>query len=242
MRKADKKENNFPKLTNLKTIKKDFKNDTALSRSSSNILYIGVELDTIKLDYELVNFPFMPPPPPPPPGKNEDIDTIKWNLIASEYSQKFKSNPVYPFYYSWGNSEKFDSWNDTKLLIEIDTNTITKQLVTNRYFQKEYYPAYPILIKNEGTDTIIIGYDRFIPIILEAKDSTKQWKPIEKMFSFKCGNGINSILLPPNNIIISSKVIYKGDYKTHLRIKLGENYSNEFKGSINYSQFQNSEY
>tara|TARA_R110000751_G_scaffold125869_3_gene227613 strand:+ start:3757 stop:4314 length:558 start_codon:yes stop_codon:yes gene_type:complete len=185
----------------------------------------------------------MPPPPPPPPnGKNEEYDTIKWNKITSIFSQKFKNNPVYPFYYSWGNPEKFDSWNDAKILIEIDTNTITKQLVTNRYFQKEYYPAYPILIKNEETDTIIIGYDRFIPIILEAKDSTKHWKPIEKMFSFRCGNGINSLLLPPNNIIISSKVIYEGDYKTDLRIKLGENYSNEFKGSINYSQFKDSEY
>ena len=95
----------------------------------------------------------MPPPPPPPPnGKNEEYDTIKWNKITSIFSQKFKNNPVYPFYYSWGNPEKFDSWNDAKILIEIDTNTITKQLVTNRYFQKEYYPAYPILIKNEETD------------------------------------------------------------------------------------------
>ena len=64
--------------------------------------------------------------------------------------------------------------------------------------------------------------------------------PIEKMFIFKCGNGINSIMLPPNNIILSSKVIYTGDYKTHLRIKLGDNYSKEFRGAINYSQFKES--
>jgi ribosomal protein S18 len=33
-------------------------------------------------------------------------------------------------------------------------------------------------------------------------------------------------------------MIYKGNYKTKLRIKLGENFSNEFYGTINYRQFE----
>ncbi|WP_298248336.1 hypothetical protein [uncultured Christiangramia sp.] len=234
----------FPVLTNIKTVKK-IKTDSLITRSSSSILYIGYLKDTIELNYELVDFPFNPPPPPPPPpenGKVQEIDTIELRKIFNTYNEKFKSNPVYPFYSGWEESRKFKSWNETNINIEVDTNTIIKQLVIDKYFRKEYYKAYPVFIKNQENDTINIGYDRFIPIIVEAKDSTNKWKPIEKMYSFMCGNGINSLILPPNNIIISSKVIYQGDYNTELRIKLGDNYSNKFKGSINYSQFQDSRY
>ena len=234
------KQDNFPKLTNVKTVQSKFKNDTSVSRSSSNILYIGNLKDSIKLDFSLVEFPFAPPPPPF--NDNGKLDTVESKKIITKFNQKFKSNPVYPYYLSWEKSQKFNAWDSSKVSIQVDTNTITKQLVVNKNFQKEYYTAYPVLLKNEEQDTIRIGYDRFIPIILEAKDSTNQWKPIEKMFSFMCGNGLNSLILPPKDIIVSSKVIYKGDYKTDLRIKMGNNYSNKFKGSINYSQFENSRY
>lgn len=233
----------FPVLTNIKTVKK-IKSDSLISRSSSGILYIGKLKDTIDLNYELVDFPFNPPPPPPPPqnGKVQEIDTVELDKIFNTYNKKFRSNPIYPFYYSWEESRKFKSWNETKINLEVDTSTIIKQLVIDKYLHEEYYSAYPVFIKNQENDTINIGYDRFIPILVEAKDSTNKWKPIEKMYSFMCGNGINSLVLPPENIIISSKVIYQGNYETELRIKLGDNYSNKFTGSINYSQFQDSRY
>jgi hypothetical protein len=55
---------------------------------------------------------------------------------------------------------------------------------------------------------------------------------------YGCGVGISSVILPPNECALTFAPIFKGNYKTQLRLKLGENYSNIFYSSINYRQFQ----
>ena len=98
--------------------------------------------------------------------------------------------------------------------------------------------GYPVLLTNNHTDTVTVGYGVILPLEMEAKDSTGLWKPIEKRFIYACGMGLNSIILPPNEIILTSAPIYKGDFKTDLRLVLGDNFSPVFQGNINYSQFE----
>ena len=52
------------------------------------------------------------------------------------------------------------------------------------------------------------------------------------------GTGVESIILPPKQIVVTSELVYTGDFKTKLRMKLGSNYSREFTGSINLTQFE----
>ena len=55
----------------------------------------------------------------------------------------------------------------------------------------------------------------------------------EKIYLFMCTR-LNSIFLPLNEVILTPAPIYKGDYKTDLRLALGDNFSPVFKGNINY--------
>ncbi len=99
--------------------------------------------------------------------------------------------------------------------------------------------AFPVLIQNQSKDTIVIGHGYEIPIITEAKTKDGTWKPIEKNRIYGCGNGLHAIILAPNEIVISSELVYAGNFKTSLRLKIGTDYSKEFSGTINESQFQN---
>ncbi|MFI2743333.1 hypothetical protein ACG2LH_11370 [Zhouia sp. PK063] len=232
----------FPVFVNIETVDEQLKIDTsAMVRSASNVLYIGKDLDTISLNYKWAGFSPFPPPPPFSPrhlSKNVKIDSVKFRNKVDDFLKKVKENPVYPYYADFLEIDKFKSWSKAKVLIRIDTSIVTKERAINQYSDEDiFYQAYPVYIKNEEEDSVIIGYDRFIPLILEAKDSLNQWRPIEKNYKFKCGMGISGIILPPKYVIISSKIIFKGNFKTQLRLKLGNNYSNEYMGYINYSQF-----
>ena len=60
---------------------------------------------------------------------------------------------------------------------------------------------------------------------------------LSEILTYICGNGLGKIMLPPNEIVVTSAMIYNGHYKTDLRLKIGKNYSKPFKGTINYRQF-----
>ena len=94
------------------------------------------------------------------------------------------------------------------------------------------------MIQNIGTDTITIAYGDFLPLITEAKDSIGNWKPIEEKWTYMCGNGVGSIILPPNEIGLSATMVYHGNYPTTLRLRIDSSFSNEFMGRINYRQFE----
>ncbi len=117
-----------------------------------------------------------------------------------------------------------------QLGIKVDTN----QIIIN----KKKLKSFPVAIYNKSTDTISIGSHGRIYYILEAQTQTKQWEPIQKYSIPFCGTGMVSIILAPKEMAISSILKYKGNFKTKIRIKMGQNYSNEFYGYINKSQFE----
>lgn len=110
----------------------------------------------------------------------------------------------------------------------------------------EYYKApekrvnkksYPILIKNQSSDTLSIGFGDILPIVTEVQDSIGNWKQIERPFIYDCGTGLTQFYLPPNQIAISALRENYGANNTKFRVKfrLGEYeiYSNEINGNIN---------
>lgn len=134
--------------------------------------------------------------------------------------------------------------------IEIDSLELAE---SQKEYQKQYtkhlkihYKANPFYIYNYSKNPQeilkpIAGGDLFI--IIEAKDKKGIWKPIEyfEQFSFLCGTGHQNYLLKPKSYILGAIKKYDGNFETQMRIKLKSFeknfYSNEFKGKMNYSQF-----
>ena len=184
------------------------------STSSYSFLYIGPYKDTIAVNpvsrYDLA------PPPPPPPGS----DPINY---PSNFHPK---DPLEGYFTAYPYCESYPLAEDTALSIQIDTH-----LITNNH-------TYPVLLTNPTSDTIYVAYGRRLPLVLEAKDSLGFWKPIEERFVYGCGMGLRTVFLPPNYIILTEVPIDTGAFKTDLRLKLGDNYSKPFAGSIHYRQFE----
>lgn len=214
--------------SNIKSIKR---NSSWLETVEYNILYIGDKMDTIYPDYNINFYPSLPSPPPFP-------NNIKKDSIVSKIKSSNKKIKTNPYLLDYLENKQYKWYYESKIKIIVDTLQIIKKedIFDNNNFT--FFDAYPIIIKSKENDTIKIGVGNNISMTLEAKDSIGNWKPIEETFKYMCGTGLNTIILPPKTIIISSVMIYKGNYKTKLRIKLGGNFSNEFYGTINYRQFE----
>jgi hypothetical protein len=191
----------------------DDENPTSLSTSNYNFYFIGEVKDTVYIS-PFINF--SPPPPPPFPSGSKTTNT----KIITEHENPFKK-----YYIEWDEVRNYKNWKQAKIDIQVNTAII----ISN---------SFPIMLTNSETDTIFIGYGSQVPLIMEATDSLGNWKPIQKRFIYMCGNGVGSIILPPNQSVITLAPIFKGNYKTKLRIALGDNHSKPFIGFIAYRQFE----
>jgi hypothetical protein len=184
-------------------------------------LYFGQEKDIIALDYRIIPYPL--------------------DIVGEEKNKNYPI-PNHQFYKEYilgvptDNSTRPDSG---KIEIIIDTNqTICN--IESKFYQDSIiaFQAYPVLLKNTSNEPKIMGRGQYLSIIMEAKDSLGKWKAIEKEYSHTCWTITPYIILPPNEILITSASIYDGNYKTLLRLKIGENYSNEFWRTINLTQIE----
>lgn len=199
-----------------------------LSRSWSGVLFIGEKKDTIEIDGFLSNYDQLLPPPPSPFSDLAETPSPKQDVpaIPSEYMEDLDLS-VYPH------------WSESQLQIIVDP--LNKIKTDNGGLEKgQVTDSWPVLIENIEGETIQIGYGSRIPLIAEAQDSSGNWMPIEKVNKYRCGTGLNTITLPPNKVLLTSVKIYEGDYQTKMRVRIGNHVSNEYDGSINYSQFYNS--
>lgn len=220
--------------TNYQTFKRVAK---SMSTANYEILYIGKWTDTIIPDYTLKYFPILLLPQSKSKKKYDPYDTTGHYKRLIEH----KMHPYYRSFYSIIRSDKYTHRQNTPLTITVDPSQSIKNddRLVNR--EEPFFDAYPVLIENISQDTISIGYGHFLPIILEAKDSTDTWKPVERNWTYGCGVGVGVFILPPKEMILSATTNYHGNYQTTLRLKIEDNISNEFKGSINYSQFKSSQ-
>lgn len=159
-------------------------------------------------------------------------DTIKLGIVGFETFVPINKNsktenrkrPNADYYIEWNKESRFKFMRELKIEIQISSKRINN--------------FYPVLLRNATKDTIPIGHGSIIPLILEAKDKTGKWKPIQKRFSYMCGNGVGTVILPPSEIAVTLAPIFKGNFRTQLRVSMGSNKSNSFWGNINYRQFQ----
>ena len=121
---------------------------------------------------------------------------------------------------------KYKSPDSTDIKLIIDTS---KVILNQRY---------AVLVVNTTRDTLSIGYETHLPIILEALDKRGLWKPIEEKYVYFCGTGLGTLFLPPDEIVITYAAVYTGEYRTKLRLRYGRVVSQTYTGSINLTQFE----
>ncbi|MBD8488646.1 hypothetical protein IFO69_07815 [Echinicola sp. CAU 1574] len=191
----------------------DVKKETWLSTGNYYVLYIGKEKDTLYVDHFLYS-------PPAPPDSNDSVITV--------FEKRNNINTLKPFLkeLSYNDEYTYPYAQDTNIVkIHVDTT-------------QKIGAGYPVLIRNSENDTIILGTENRIMAQLEACDSTGNWSKIEEEYLYICGFGLRSLMLGPNQVVLTKVPIFTGDYLTDLRLKLGDNYSNVFSGYIYYRQFE----
>lgn len=103
----------------------------------------------------------------------------------------------------------------------------------------DFFYANPVILTNNDSQDVQIGYGYYIPLIMQAQNKKREWIDIESYYVSDCGTCLNMIYFKPNEITITTSVIYDGNYETKLRLRLGENnFSNVFTGKINRSQIE----
>lgn len=123
-------------------------------------------------------------------------------------------------------------------------------------YKESMYKSYPVFAINTTKDSLpisdgycedyqgrkqLVGYT--LHLVMEAVDTDGKWKPIEKSFDRMCGTGLVPAYVPPGEVMITAANIYKGDYKTKLRLRIDCKKgctmicSNVFEGTINRGQF-----
>lgn len=97
--------------------------------------------------------------------------------------------------------------------------------------------AYPVFLKNNQADTIIVANAFKLPLMLEAKDRFGNWLPIEHRVRYHHGQ-VGSFLANGETILTACPIII-GNYETDLRLAVRFRkdqfpfaYSNSFKGSV----------
>ncbi len=187
-----------------------YENATWLTTSQYGIYYIGLKSDTLFLN------PFIGSPVPPILEDTNQQNVIAYRTEASHFKK---------YYIDWLEEVDYPYAEESEIQIRVDSS-------------KSIYNALPVWLTNLDVDTVLIGYGTHIPLVLEAMDSIGTWIPIQEPFVYFCGVGVNSIFLPPNESVITFAPIFKGDFKTKLRLALGAHHSDPFDGFINYRQFE----
>jgi hypothetical protein len=195
-------------------------------------LYFGQLKDTIVPNYRI-----RPYPPPPPPLTIVGDSVIKPTDKYEQYPKP--DHEIYEDYFPVYASDDCVRWDSTTIEVKVDTN----QTICNidfRTFQDSTFAfkAYPVFLSNQTNKTIVIGYGTHIALIMEAKDDQGKWRPMERNYTYFCGTGLPDIVLPSKESVVTSATIYKGDFETDIRLKIGDNYSQVFRGKINLTQLE----
>ena len=196
-------------------------------------LYFGQLKDTLVIDYKIRLYP--PPPQPmivyqPVAGKDSIV----------EPDDKYKDfrggdeHEAYEDYFTIADIAGQIPWDSAIIQIHIDTTRTIANLDFGGFQDSTFaFKAYPVLLTNMTDQTAVVGYGTHIALTTEVKDKNGQWRPIERPYTYMCGTGLPIIILPPSESVLTSAPIYQGDFDTDIRLRIGDNFSQTFKGTVN---------
>ena len=197
----------FPKLTHTNGIDSTFNynGDTLREISFANygLYYIGkykkeIALDSGKISWGVIFIP--------PGFTKEDIE---------KYNNKKKTGFACYTLSTDKIRKSLRNGEYSKNSVEVDTAS----RIGNHY---------PVLLRNLQKDTCVIGIGGQLPLVIEAKNPKGVWKAIQHKYEIGCSSGTEILFLPPQEIALTFAPIYKGSYKTQMRVCLGQNRSKPF--------------
>lgn len=156
----------------------------------------------------------------------------------------------------WTNNYKIPwsrKYSDKTLSIFVDTtiktNSQVEYLSEDTQIAKDStinYCSFLFSIKNISDSTVYLGRTFSVFFInREAKNKNGSWVKVDKKLSELgiCGTGEPTIILKPNELVISKVKRYKGSFVTDFRLVFGYDsnivYSNVFRDSIDERTLQN---
>lgn len=131
---------------------------------------------------------------------------------------------------------------DSGLVVIVDTNQVVGTTEANagartnaRTAAAATYDALPVIIKNTTGKSLVVGSGTTIPVTLEALDKGNNWRTVETTI---LGNntGDDKIILKPGDIVVITVPVYSGSFKTLMRVRVFDNYSEPFTCYLNHSQ------
>lgn len=146
------------------------------------------------------------------------VEAIAYRIDDKEIQSHFTSNTL-------------DITIDTKYILPLETVVWS----ANKNIH-HFYEAHPIFIINRSDSLAKIGFGRNVRLIAEAMDTDGIWKPIERNYVYRCGTGLVSIYLAQGKMACVLFPKYDGDFKTQLRLRIENSYSQTFSAYINRSQ------
>ena len=96
-------------------------------------------------------------------------------------------------------------------------------------------PAIKIVFINNSESEISTELSPYF--IMQARDRRGNWRDIETGDMAFCGTGRRTFRIHPKHYALAAGPIYEGGFKTKLRVRYHNIYSNEFDGSVNPAQF-----
>lgn len=128
---------------------------------------------------------------------------------------------------------------DSGLVVIVDTNQVVGVTEANSGARNNTssasYDAFPVIIKNSTNKNLIVGTGTTIPVTIEALDRGDNWKTIETNVANN-STGTGKIILKPGDIVAVAVPVYSGSFKTLMRVRVFDNYSESFTGYLNHSQ------
>lgn len=198
--------------------------------------HFGVLTDTFKYDADVIVKLFAPPEPPPPPDMVGSYKSSERSLdpVQQERYDEALAN-LLPHMQEYGMDKGYHVPNEGDIELYVD---VTQKLKVLDFTSKEIVKlSYPVVLCNTSNDTIIAGYGTSLQVVMEAKDPQGDWVPIEKHRRYGCGNGLMIYTIFPGEQLLTAAPIFSGSFETQLRLKMGDNYSEPFNGSIDPGQF-----
>lgn len=154
-------------------------------------------------------------------GQNKDSIVFERWFVLGDHTN---------FWCQTFHSKNLNLWQ-SRVKIHLDLSQSIKKINS-----KNVYFGFPVIIENLEEDTIQLGINWDIAMVLEAQDINGFWKACEKPLKRGCVLGPKTIGIPPGNFVLTNAFAYEGDFETKLRIRIGDNYSNTYMGRINKAQ------
>jgi hypothetical protein len=201
--------------------------------SSYSPLYLGPLKYRVEINYTLSHVHSVPPPPQTLEETESELfsKTREYRHEVNRPFRKDDSDWTDTTYFKLESPDNDKFWSETQLDIYVDTSQRIRHIDMGYITQpmdRFAFEAFPVIIYNPTEKYSTVGKGSNINLLLEFQNKNSEWDTIEKTPQIFCDFGVPDLVIPPDELAISSIAINPNLENIRLRLRLGKNVSNEF--------------